>query len=137
MMSLLFSCKPWLRRTLCTVYLIVIALLSLWPADSMPHVSLFPGADKLVHICMYLGLSLLACWGYGAGHRGIWFMYLLLIVVFMYGALMEILQRTMHNGRSFEFMDMVANLIGGIIGMLIYKYLDRNYGSAVSADHGF
>jgi VanZ family protein len=74
---------------------------------------------------MYLGLSFLASWDYGAGRRGIWFMYLLLTTVFMYGALMEILQRTMHNGRSFEFMDMVANLIGAIIGTLIYRYLDR------------
>ena len=51
--------------------------------------------------------------------------YLLLTGVFMYGVLMEILQRTMHNGRNFEFMDMVANLTGAIVGILIYRYFDN------------
>jgi len=52
-------------------------------------------------------------------------MYMLLAGVFMYGVLMEILQRTLHNGRSFDFKDMIANLTGAIIGLLIYKFLDK------------
>jgi glycopeptide antibiotics resistance protein len=38
---------------------------------------------------------------------------------------MEILQRTMHNGRNFDFRDMVANLTGAIIGFYVFRYLDR------------
>jgi VanZ family protein len=125
MISCLFSIKPWLRKTVGAVYLTVIALLSLWPANSLPQVSLFSGADKLVHICMYLGLSFLACWIYNIGHHRIWFIYSLLAAVFMYGVLMEILQRTMHNGRSFDFKDMIANLVGAILGTLVYRYLER------------
>ena len=125
MISYIFSIKPWVRKTIGAVYLIVIALLSLWPANSLPHVSLFSGADKLVHICMYPGLSSLACWIYDIGHQRIRFIYSLLAAVFMYGVLMEILQHTMHNGRSFDFKDMIANLVGAIIGTLIYRYLER------------
>ncbi|MFZ4855186.1 MAG: VanZ family protein [Desulfuromonadaceae bacterium] len=125
MISYMYSLNPWARKTIGAVYLIVIALLSLWPAKSIPHISLFLGADKLVHICMYLGLSFLACWIYDIGHQRIWFIYSLLAAVFMYGALMEILQLTMHNGRSFDFKDMIANLVGAITGALIYRYLDR------------
>ena len=125
MISCIFLIKPWLRKAIGAVYLIVIALLSLWPANSLPHVSLFSGADKLVHICMYLGLSFLACWIYGNARQRIRYMYILLTAVFMYGALMEVLQHTMRAGRSFDFMDMIANLIGAIIGTLIYTYLER------------
>ncbi|MEI6827627.1 MAG: VanZ family protein [Desulfuromonadales bacterium] len=125
MISNMYSLNPWARKTVGAVYLIVIALLSLWPAKSIPHLSLFFGADKLVHICMYLGLSFLACWIYDIGHQRIWFIYSLLMVVFMYGALMEVLQHTMRAGRSFDLKDMIANLVGAIIGTLIYKYLDR------------
>jgi VanZ family protein len=124
MISFIFSFKPWLRRTIGAIYLVIIALLSLLPSYDIPDISLFPGADKLVHTCMYLGLAFLACWSYDIGHHRMWFMYLLLAGVFMYGVLMEILQRTMHNGRDFDFRDMIANLTGAVLGLLIYKYLD-------------
>ena len=125
MISFIFSFKPWFRKTIGSVYLVVIALLSLLPSYDIPDIQLFPGADKLVHMCMYLGLSVLACWSYDISHHRMKFMYLLLVGVFMYGVLMEILQRTMHNGRSFDFKDMIANLTGAIIGLVIYKYLDK------------
>ncbi len=125
MISFLFSCKPWLKKTFGVVYLAIVAFLSLLPSRNIPDIPLFSGADKLVHICMYLGLAFLACWIYDIGRPRIWIIYTLLAAVFMYGVLMEILQRTMHNGRSFDFKDMVANLIGAIIGLLIYRCLDR------------
>ncbi len=52
-------------------------------------------------------------------------LYILLAGVFLWGVLMEILQRTMHNGRNFEFRDMIANLTGAIIGLMIYRYFDK------------
>jgi len=41
----------------------------------------------------------------------------------MWGVVMELLQRLMVNGRSLEFMDMLANLGGAIIGLLTYNYM--------------
>jgi VanZ family protein len=74
---------------------------------------------------MYLGLAFLAGWIYDIGHHRVRFAYYLVAGVFLYGVLMEILQRTMHNGREFDFKDMLANLFGAIIGLIIYKSLDR------------
>lgn len=125
MISFIFSFKPWLRKTIGAVYLVIIAFLSLLPSYDIPDIELFAGADKVVHIVMYLGLSFLASWNYDISHKRMKFMYLLLAGVFMYGVIMEILQRTMHNGRDFDFKDMIANLTGTIIGMLIYRFLDR------------
>lgn len=125
MISFIFSFKPWLRKTIGAVYLVIIALLSLLPSYDIPDITLFPGADKVVHMCMYLGLSFLACWSYDIGHHRMRFMFSLLAGVFLYGVLMEILQRTMHNGRSFDFRDMLANLTGAVIGLLIYKFFDK------------
>jgi len=123
MISYIHTLKPQVRKTIGVVYLLVIALLSLWPSNSLPQIPLFPGVDKLVHICMYLGLSFLACWIYDACNQRLWFICTLLTAVFMYGALMEVLQNTMHYGRSFDFKDLIANLTGAIIGALIYTYL--------------
>ena len=74
---------------------------------------------------MYLGAAFLACWSMDLGLKRMMPVYYLLAGVFMYGVLMEFLQRTMHNGRNFEFKDMIANLTGAIVGILIYRYLDR------------
>lgn len=130
MISFIFSFKPWLRKTIAIIYLAIVAVLSLMPSYDVPDIKLFPGADKLVHISMYLGLSFLACWSYDIRRHRMWFMYILMASVFMYGVIMEILQRTMHNGRDFDFKDMIANLTGAILGLLIYRFLDRQRSEA-------
>lgn len=125
MISFIFSFKPWLRKTIGVIYLAVIAILSLMPSNDLPHFTIYPEIDKAVHLCMYLGLSLLAGWSFEISRDNMKPIYLLLSGVFFYGVLMEILQRTMHNGRNFDFKDMIANLTGAIIGLLIYRLLDK------------
>ncbi len=132
MISFIFSFKPWLRKTIGALYLAIVAILSLMPSRDLPQFTIFPEIDKAVHICMYLGLSFLACWSYEIKRERMQPLYLLLAGVFMYGVLMEILQRTMHNGRNFDFRDMLANLTGAIIGIIIYRYFDRKHREAVS-----
>jgi VanZ family protein len=125
MISFIFSFKLWLRRTIALFYLGVIVVLSLMPAVDLPHFTVFSGIDKAVHLCMYLGLSFLACWSLEINRKKMSPLYMMLAVIFMWGVLMEILQRTMHNGRNFDFRDMIANLTGAIIGIVIYRYFDR------------
>ena len=125
MISFIFSFKIWLRKTIAAIYLAIIAVLSLMPGRDLPHFTVFPEIDKVVHFSMYFGLSFLACWSFEIRRDRMIPIYLLLTGVFMYGVLMEILQRTMHNGRNFEFMDMVANLTGAIVGIIIYRYFDN------------
>ena len=43
----------------------------------------------------------------------------------IYGLLTEILQDEMHLGRSLEGLDLVADIIGVLIGYFIYKKLQR------------
>jgi VanZ family protein len=125
MISFIFSFKIWLRKTLAALYLAVIAVLSLMPVQDLPHFTVFSGIDKMVHFSMYFGLAILACWSLEIDRKRMAPIYMLLSGVFFYGVLMEILQRTMHNGRNFEFRDMIANLSGAIAGIIIYRYLDK------------
>jgi VanZ family protein len=127
MISFIFSFKPWLRKLIGALYLALIAILSLMPSYDVPDLHLFPGADKVVHVCMYLGLSFLASWIYDMGQQKMKLMYVVIGGVFLYGVLMEILQRTMHNGRDFDFKDMLANLTGAVLGLIIYRFLERKH----------
>lgn len=124
MISLLFSIRQWLRITLSLVYLTIIALLSLLPPNDFPDIPLFPGADKIVHTCMYLGLVWLACWSMHAEINHFWY-YLIVLFAISWGAVMEFSQLFMHLGRSFDYYDMVGNSVGSLIGVLIYVVMAK------------
>ena len=119
MISLLYSIPQWLRITLSLVYLVLIAFLSLLPPNDFPDIPLFPGADKIVHTCMYLGLAWLACWSMHAEIKHIWY-YLIILFSISWGVVMEIFQYIMHLGRSFDLYDIAGNSFGTLIGVLIY-----------------
>ena len=119
MISILFSIPRWLRILLSAIYLIIIAFLSLLPPNDFPDLPLFPGADKIVHACLYLGLTWLACWSMNAEIKNIWY-YLIILFSISWGAIMELFQFLMHMGRSFEFNDIIGNSVGTLIGVLIY-----------------
>ena len=102
--------------------MILVAFLSLLPANDFPQLPLFPGADKIVHICMYLGLAVLACWSMHAEVKRKWY-YAVIFFAIGWGIMMEIFQYLMHMGRSFELYDILANSIGALTGVSIYMIL--------------
>jgi VanZ family protein len=109
------------------MYLVLIVLLSLLPTSDFPDVPMFSGEDKWIHICMYLGLGFLTCWSLDTKGKHSPPTYILLTGVFMWGVLMEILQRLMANGRGMEVLDMLANLAGAVAGLILYKYMNRKW----------
>ncbi|MEI6679762.1 MAG: VanZ family protein [Mariniphaga sp.] len=124
MLKLIFSIPQWLRVSLSGIYLIIIALLSLLPSDDFPEIPLFPGADKIVHTCMYLGLTWLVCWLMHSEKNHKWY-YAIMLFSVGWGIMMEVFQLIMHLGRSLDPFDMVANSVGALIGALIYLAMVR------------
>lgn len=110
-----------------TVYWIVIFILTSIPAESVPAVGV---GDKLQHILAYCVLAML--------------LYLTLIIqnkfpllkrnaiafsiiiLFGYGVLDE-LHQLLIPGRSGEVMDLVADVVGGIIGLIIVRLIVLNH----------
>jgi VanZ family protein len=127
MISFIFSFKIWQRKVLAAIYLGIVAVLSLMPAHDLPGIARYQVVHKIAHICMYLGLAFIALWSLRIRPDQMKLIYLLLAGIFMYGVLMEILQRSMHNGRTFHFSDMLANLTGAITGIIIYRYMERKW----------
>ena len=124
MISILFSIRQWLRITLSLIYLTLVAFLSLLPARDFPQLPLFPGADKVVHICMYLGLVVLACWSMHAEVKRKWYFAIIFFAI-GWGVMMEVFQYLMLLGRSFELYDILANSLGALIGVSIYMILAK------------
>ena len=77
---------------------------------------MFRGIDKLIHLSIFafLGFTVLMSF------KKLPLFYFLLII-FIYGLGTEILQEFMHLGRSFELLDILADVVGSTLGFLTYR----------------
>ena len=99
-----------------------IIALSLLPPSDFPKVSLFHGADKVIHFLMYFIFSIIGAWTLKAESNGRNYFITGMLMV-SWGMLMEVLQLIMHAGRSFSWFDMMANAVGVVAGVATYKLL--------------
>ena len=118
------------------VVAVAIALLSLWEHPTLPPLVL-RWSDKTWHTLMYVvqAVALLlpvAALG-GAKQKGIWVRYVWAWVLTVgYGGLMEVLQATCTRTRTGDWMDLVADIIGASIGLIlvaIYRALRVHFSS--------
>jgi len=100
--------------TLLTLYL------SLMSARSASEFNLFDfiGFDKLAHLSFYTIFSFL--WSMALRETNTGKNFVLFFSV-SFGILMEICQFYLFNGRSFELYDILANIIGSFIGVILFK----------------
>lgn len=105
------------------LWIVVIAVLSLLPADDLPSSNLFiPHFDKLVHAGMYFFSCLFLISPFekikiGKGYLAAFFSSLAL------GALFEVLQSTLTSNRSGNIEDFIADLVGAALALVCYRYI--------------
>ena len=103
---------------------IVILALSTGSGISLPKDwwNLF-SPDKFGHAIVYGVLAVLIYRGLAESNMGITKKNALSILLSTaYGILMEILQYSFFPGRYFEVLDIIANIIGSILGVTIFYY---------------
>jgi len=122
MLSFFLKISQPVRNLLFVFYAACVLTLSLLPPSDLPKVSLFPEADKVIHFLMYFLFSGIGCWTLrtDVSKRNY---YLIALISIGWGILMEILQLTMHDGRSFSIFDILANIAGVTCGILTYRFL--------------
>ncbi len=108
------------------IVLTAICYLSLAP-DPLPDSKgffHFYGSDKVVHCIMYLALTFTFCFDYirhrrdTVSYKNLWLATALIIAIAI-GSVIEILQAYMALGRSGDILDLVADAIGAVIGIII------------------
>ena len=124
MISYILSIRQSIRVLFVLIYIGCVAALSLLPMQDLPQVPMFRGEDKLIHFTMYFGLSVLFCWTLKTELNFSRLFFVVLVTV-GWGILMEYLQLDMHMGRSFSWLDELANSIGVGFGILIYILVSR------------
>jgi len=102
------------------LWMVIIFILCAIPKNDVPHISWLPVpyTDKIVHSVFYIVAALLWCNSFQFKSKFI----KVFIICFSYGVLMEILQLYIFTSRSAEVADVVANSVGAIIGLILYRY---------------
>jgi VanZ family protein len=107
------------------VFITALSLLS-FPDDDMPSVQI-PNFDKVVHFFFYFTASVLGClFGREQTSGKTKKLKVLLITVFgliIYGIIIEVIQSSFTTYRSGELLDVLANSLGAILGILFIKTL--------------
>ncbi|MBN3582923.1 VanZ family protein [Algoriphagus aestuarii] len=112
-----------MRLILSLAWLITISVAMLTPGDKFPEVDVFNFQDKFIHFICFSILSFLWCGvGIKAENKGKFSRRLLVnYVIFgvLAGIVLEYLQQFVPF-RTYDYMDMMVNEIGGIAGFFTY-----------------
>lgn len=105
-----------------TLTLLVVLYATLWPDPlGAEEMSLFPGADKVIHAIMMGGLTSAFLFDYRRSGRR----FSRKVFIFVIGAMIvfslldEIAQKAMCLGRAFEWMDLIADTGGILLGAIL------------------
>ena len=104
--------------------LLVIAAILFLSLFNPPKTKLDPinGIDKVVHVCMYLGLELIIWIEYLRHHENLNWVKIIILGIFApiaLGGLMEIAQMELTDSRSGEWADLLADTTGVLVGAAI------------------
>ena len=107
-------------RFCALIWTIMILYLSLISANQATKFNVFDfyGVDKLGHIIFYTTFSFLWCMSFRERNTD---KKNILIFSISFGVLMEICQLYLFNGRSFELYDILANILGSVVGIILFK----------------
>ncbi len=111
--------------TLLTVAVICYLSFFTPPQTELDNIS---NIDKLVHTCMYGGLSIIIWWEYLKKHDTIcWKRFIPISVVFpiMMSGIIELLQAYCTTNRSGEWLDFAANSLGVVLAFIAGNFVLR------------
>jgi len=113
-------------------FTVAIVLLSLVPANSLPKFSFkdFVGIDKLGHLFFYGNACFFFLLGRSNDYRGWSLLFRTCLPLILLGLLMELFQAATLLGRSFDYFDMLANVIGVLFALILFKWNVFDFPSA-------
>tara|TARA_B100001146_G_scaffold224131_1_gene240906 strand:+ start:23225 stop:23599 length:375 start_codon:yes stop_codon:yes gene_type:complete len=117
--------KKYFYLGIAGCYTIAITILFLLPPSGTE--APFPQADKVIHVILYLILMLVWTVPLLAFRKklNIRNVSLLLIALLFYGIIIEVIQAKIIDGRQGDVLDVIANLLGSILGLFLFTKLQE------------
>lgn len=111
------------------LWAIVIFVLCSIPGNDLPKTSLIaiPHFDKIVHFGMFfvMGIFLFAELSIQTKLKQIPIIGIILLLIAIYGGLIEYLQQNYFIHRSGDYWDLAADILGGIFAIIMYPWLKK------------
>lgn len=130
--------KKWTAFIPAICWILLILYVCTLPGNKIPDTSFFKKIhmDKIVHFCLFGGTVFFLSLGvYRQHHRISAFTLLLFVIVSAtYGLAIEYIQEYWAINRSFDMYDFVADTLGAIAGVWVFK-LFRRFFLLKAADH--
>ena len=120
--------RAWFRLLPAIIWAITLAILMLLPQDSFPESKLL-SYDKIAHLGVFALLSILIMFGtsrvkaFNKTKRSSWLWPL--IICILYSSSLELLQN-FSPGRMIDLYDFIANVTGGIFGVIVFSIFIKN-----------
>ena len=113
------------KNILSILVALIILYLSLASSDTFKNVPLIdiPNFDKVVHFLMYFGLMSVIIFENRRTIKSNKQLFLISLIPFFYGILMELLQSALTSTRSCSFFDAAFDAIGIIASILLWLRL--------------
>ena len=116
------------RRLAAISWTIVLIVATLLPKEVVSQSSFLniPHFDKISHLCSYALLVFLWSSSLREKTEKIRAARIAFYGSIFLGVLLEILQWQLNVGRHFEILDIIANIIGSIIGLIVFYKLFKH-----------
>lgn len=111
-------------RFLAILWTLLIFILCFLPGNELPDVRI-PLIDKWAHLILFGAFSFL--WLCASPTNNMRFIFILLAITIFVGWLVEYIQGHYVPGRSQDNMDILADSIGGLIGIFVFLILYATY----------
>lgn len=102
---------------------LIIVTSCLAPVSSFSNFSFdhLIGIDKILHLILYFGFFVL--WFLSSDNWTKSKMRKLLVISILFGIIIEVLQKQMGMGRSYDLADITANILGSSIGWMTAQFV--------------
>jgi VanZ family protein len=110
---------------LSIIWALIILGLCAMPGQYIPSVSWLEilSFDKWVHAGIFFVLCSLIFFSLLQKNKPIKQIYLFFVLAVLYGCSLEIMQGTLFSNRSADWHDIIANTVGCIFGLVLYRKL--------------
>ena len=114
------------------IWALVIFILCAIPGGSLPKNPIFiiPNLDKFVHASLYFPLAFFLGAEFDLSKKNILRIggpLFTMLIIALYGALIEFLQESIFVNRSADIIDLLFDVIGGLAGLAIYYLFFRPF----------
>ena len=112
---------------------LTILIISSIPSKELPDFSFWKlfSFDKFVHVAMYGILSFQVMKGCVRQYANWWLRYnavrVSLVFGTIYGGLIELFQENVLTDRHGDWMDLISNIVGTILGIFLFRYIFNDY----------